>query len=74
MNESTDETDRAMHVARIVARAQQIFSAQPAYALEWLRTPLRPLGDISPIQLLIMDAAARAVEELLIAIEHGQFS
>jgi len=43
-------------------------------ALQWLRTSLPSLGDLSPIQLLMTDAGARAVQELLIAIEHGQFN
>src|ERR1700685_318822 len=56
---SGDEADRAVRVARIVARAQQIFSGKPAYALEWLRTALRSLGDRTPIQVLNSDAGAR---------------
>jgi putative toxin-antitoxin system antitoxin component (TIGR02293 family) len=70
---SRDEADRAVRVARIAARAQHVFSAKPAYALEWLRTAQRSLGDRTPIQLLVSDAGARAVEELLIGIEYGQF-
>jgi putative toxin-antitoxin system antitoxin component (TIGR02293 family) len=71
---SSEEADRAVRVARIVARAQQVFSAKPAYALEWLRTALRSLGDRAPIQVLNSDTGARAVEELLIGVEYGQFS
>ena len=70
---SRGEADRAVRVARIAARAQQVFSAKPVYALEWLRTAQRSLGDRTSIQLLVSDAGARAVEELLIGIEHGQF-
>jgi putative toxin-antitoxin system antitoxin component (TIGR02293 family) len=70
---SRDEADRVVRVARIAARAQQVFSAKPVYALEWLRTAQRALGDRTPIQLLVSDAGARAVEELLIGIEYGQF-
>jgi putative toxin-antitoxin system antitoxin component (TIGR02293 family) len=70
---SSDEADRAVRVARIVAHAQQVFSAKPAYALEWLRTAVGSLGDRSPLQVLTSDTGARAVEELLIGIEYGQF-
>jgi putative toxin-antitoxin system antitoxin component (TIGR02293 family) len=70
---SPDEADRAVRVARIVAHAQQVFSAKPAYALDWLRTALGSLGDRSPLQVLTSDTGARAVEELLIGIEYGQF-
>jgi len=70
---SRDEADRVVRVARIAARAQRVFSAKPVYALEWLRAAQPPLGDRTPIQVLVSDAGARAVEELLIGIEHGQF-
>ena len=60
-------------LARIAARAQRVFSAKPVYALEWLRAAQPPLGDRTPIQVLVSDAGARAVEELLVGIEHGQF-
>lgn len=70
---SPDEADRVVRVARIAARARQVFSAKPVYAMEWLRTTQRSLGDRSPIQILVSDTGARAVEELLIGIEHGQF-
>ena len=70
---SRDEADRVVRVARIAARAQRVFSAKPVYALEWLRTAQRSLGDRTPIHVLVSDAGARAVEELLIGIEYGQF-
>ena len=53
---SAIKSQRASGAARIVARAQQVFSAKPAYALEWLRTALRSLGDRAPIQVLNSDA------------------
>ncbi len=70
---SAAEADRAVRVARVTARAQQVFSARPAYAREWLRATQRALGDRSPFQVLTTDAGTRAVEEILLGIEHGQF-
>ena len=70
---SRDEADRVVRVARIVARAQQVFGAKPVYAMEWLRSAQRGFGDRTPIQMLVSDSGARAVEELLIGIGHGQF-
>src|SRR6266566_3634918 len=46
---------------------------RPAYAREWLRATQRALGDRSPFQVLTTDAGTRAVEEILLGIEHGQF-
>jgi putative toxin-antitoxin system antitoxin component (TIGR02293 family) len=71
---SADEADRAVRVARVAARAQQIFGANPKYAEEWLRTPQRSLGDRAPLQMLASESGARVVEELLLGIEHGMFA
>ncbi|MDE2050888.1 MAG: DUF2384 domain-containing protein, partial [Gammaproteobacteria bacterium] len=62
---------RAARIARVAARALQVFGARPEYAQEWLRTPQRVLGGRPPVQLLGRDAGAPAVEELLLALEHG---
>ncbi|MGH8327855.1 MAG: type II RES/Xre toxin-antitoxin system antitoxin [Steroidobacteraceae bacterium] len=71
---SAEEADRAVRVARVAARAQQVFSGKPDYAQEWLRTPQRALGDRSPIEVLSREAGARAVEEILLGLEHGIFA
>lgn len=68
---SAEEADRAVRIARVAARAQQVFGARPEYAQEWLRAPQRALGDRPPIRLLGRESGARAVEELLLALEHG---
>lgn len=68
---SNEEADRAVRVARTAARAQKIFGGKPEYVLEWLRTPQRTLGERSPFQVLTSEAGARAVEEILLGIEHG---
>lgn len=34
---SSEEADKAVRVARVTARAQQVFAGQPAYAVAWLR-------------------------------------
>jgi len=71
---SADEADRAVRIARIVARAQQVFSGKPEYANEWLRMSQRALGERSPLQVLTSESGARAVEEILLGIEHGFFA
>lgn len=68
---TAEEADRVVRIARVAARAQQVFGARAEYAQEWLRTPQHTLGDRSPIQLLGRESGARAVEELLLALEHG---
>jgi len=59
---------------RIKRRAQRLFAGAPAYAQEWLRTPQAQLGELSPLQALKSDSGARAVEDILLGIEHGVFA
>jgi putative toxin-antitoxin system antitoxin component (TIGR02293 family) len=71
---SSEEADKAVRIARVTARAQQVFAGQPDYASVWLREPKSELGDRTPLQLLVTESGARAVEEQLIGIEHGMFA
>jgi putative toxin-antitoxin system antitoxin component (TIGR02293 family) len=71
---SSEEADKAVRVARITARAQQVFAAQPSYGAAWLREPKSSLGDRTPLQALATESGALAVEELLVGIEHGMFA
>lgn len=68
---SSEEADRAVRIARVAARAQQVFAGRPAYAQEWLRAPQAGLGERAPLQALASESGARAVEEILLGIEHG---
>jgi putative toxin-antitoxin system antitoxin component (TIGR02293 family) len=65
---------QAFRIACVTARAQQVFAGQPSYASAWLRQPNSSLGERIPLQLLTTESGALAVEELLIAIEHGMFA
>ena len=71
---SSEEADKAVRVARVTARARQVFAGQSAYAAAWLRQPNTSLGDRTPLQLLATESGALAVEEQLIGIEHGMFA
>jgi putative toxin-antitoxin system antitoxin component (TIGR02293 family) len=62
-----------IRVARVAARAQQVFAGQPVYAAAWLREPKSSLGDRTPLQLLATESGALVVEEQLAGIEHGMF-
>jgi len=70
---SPEEADKAVRVARVSARAQQVFGGKPEYAAAWLREPKSALGERTPMQALATESGALAVEELLIGIEHGLF-
>ena len=71
---SREEADKTVRIARVSARAQQVFGGEPDYAANWLRTVNPTLGDRTPMQALITESGALAVEELLIGIEHGMFA
>ncbi len=66
------ETDRAMRLARIVTEVERIF-ADADKAAQWLRRPNGSLNEQSPLALLWSEAGARAVEDVLIRIDHGMF-
>lgn len=71
---SPEEADKTVRIARVTARAQGVFGGKPGYTGEWLRTPLEAIGGRTPLQALASESGARAVEELLIGIEHGMFA
>jgi putative toxin-antitoxin system antitoxin component (TIGR02293 family) len=70
---SSEEADKTVRVARVVARAQQVFGGKPDYAADWLRSPNPALGGRTPMHALVTESGALAVEELLLGIEHGIF-
>jgi putative toxin-antitoxin system antitoxin component (TIGR02293 family) len=71
--QSSEEADKTVRVARVTARAQQVFAGQPAYAAAWLRETKSSVGDPTPLQLLATESGALVVEEQLAGIEHGMF-
>ncbi len=70
---SREKADKVRRIARVTARAQQVFSGNAEYAADWLRSPKSALGERTPMQALKSESGALAVEELLVGIEHGLF-
>jgi len=70
---SREESDKAVRVARVTVKAEQVFG-EPERAWRWLREPKRRFNGKSPIELLATDAGARLVEEMIGQIEHGMFA
>ena len=68
-----DETERAVRLGRIMAKAREVFEDASA-AADWLTEPVRALGGHTPVELCATDAGAREVEQTLGRIEHGVFS
>jgi len=69
---TTAETDRAIRLARIVTEAERVFGDSEKAGL-WLRRDNGALGGQAPLSLLKTEAGARAVDEILIRIDHGMY-
>ena len=67
-----DESDRLARVARVLALAEETFGDREA-ARTWLRRSNRALAGQAPLELLDTDGGARAVEAVLVRVEHGVF-
>jgi putative toxin-antitoxin system antitoxin component (TIGR02293 family) len=67
------ESDRLLRYARLFARTKEVFASDDA-AREWLHSPARALGYVSPLEFAETEAGARETENLLGRIEHGVFS
>jgi putative toxin-antitoxin system antitoxin component (TIGR02293 family) len=67
---SVGESDRAVRVARLMALAASVFGSAER-GLGWLRSPLTRFDGAAPMTLLVTEAGARLVEDLLIQIDEG---
>jgi len=68
-----DEAERAIRVARLLARATEVFEDRDE-AAAWFSEPLNELGGKTPLECCALEAGAREVEQTLGRIEHGVFS
>ena len=68
-----EESARLVRVARVVARAEEVFE-EPNTAMDWLRAANATLGGSTPLSLLDTDIGAEAVMNTLGRIEHGVFA
>ena len=62
--------DRLYRMARLYALAREVTGGEDA-ARQWLRSPQFGLQGQTPLELMLTEAGAREVEELLGRIEHG---
>jgi putative toxin-antitoxin system antitoxin component (TIGR02293 family) len=66
-------SDRLYRMARVAARAQDVFESADT-ATSWLKRPNRGLNGRAPVDLLDTDAGTEQVVELLDRIEYGVYS
>ena len=67
---TSSESDRLYRVTRLFGRALAVLGDE-AEARQWMRTPKRALGGVSPLMMARTDAGAQEVEDLLGRTEHG---
>lgn len=67
---SQEESDRAVRVARITTYAEQVFG-ESERAWRWLRKPKHRFDGKTPIEMLVTEAGARLVEEMIAQIDNG---
>ena len=66
-----NESDRLLRVARLFAKALDLFEGDAEAAQEWFHRPARGLGGEPPIELAVTDLGTREVEALIDRLEHG---
>jgi putative toxin-antitoxin system antitoxin component (TIGR02293 family) len=69
---STEVSEKVLRAARVRNLATALFTTDAAIH-QWLSKPDSALGSMAPIDLLDTDLGAREVENLLVALAHGQF-
>lgn len=69
-NLTTEESDRAVRLLRILVIAEDTFDDE-SKARAWLRRPLMSLNNRTPLETAQTEVGARVVEEILAAITYG---
>jgi putative toxin-antitoxin system antitoxin component (TIGR02293 family) len=70
---STDESDKAIRLAKILAQATSTFG-DPDKAMAWLRKAQTRFGGKSALDMASTEHGARLVEEALVQIDEGYFA
>jgi putative toxin-antitoxin system antitoxin component (TIGR02293 family) len=70
---TTEESAKVLRVARVAARAAEVFEDLAA-AIEWMKTPNKALGGATPLSLVDTDVGAETVMDTLGRIEHGVYA
>jgi putative toxin-antitoxin system antitoxin component (TIGR02293 family) len=66
-----DESDRLIRVARVFARAVELFCGDVSPAREWLSRPQPALGGCTPLDYAATELGSREVENVIGRLEYG---
>lgn len=67
---TSDESERLLRGARVFGNTLRLFDGDRDYAVEWLMTMQRALGEV-PADLIHTEVGTREVERVLGALQHG---
>ncbi|WP_028209043.1 antitoxin Xre/MbcA/ParS toxin-binding domain-containing protein [Paraburkholderia nodosa] len=67
---STDESDKAIRLARIVAQTETVSGSQEK-AMNWLRDGKERFAGKTPLEMAATEHGARLVEDALVQIDEG---
>lgn len=68
------ESDRLLRTSRIFGHALRLFEGDGSAARTWMWSPLRALGNISPLDACRSELGASEVDKIIGRLEHGVFS
>lgn len=71
---SPDESERVARLVRVFDAAVQLFNGDKDAAWQWLRNPVKALGNIAPVTLVSTESGAIEVIDLIGRLEHGVWS
>jgi putative toxin-antitoxin system antitoxin component (TIGR02293 family) len=67
------EAERHLRFSRVLEKATNLFEGDEVAARAWLERPCKALGNVSPLGVAETEHGARAVEDLIMQMEHGVF-
>ncbi|MBB5546568.1 type II RES/Xre toxin-antitoxin system antitoxin [Paraburkholderia fungorum] len=70
---STEESDKAIRLAKIVAQAEAVFGDQEK-AVRWLRRQQTRFAGKNALEMMATEQGGRLVEEALVQIDEGYFA
>jgi len=69
-----DEGDRLYRLAEIFGAILELFEGDMTGAQRWLVSPVRGLGGVRPVDMVVTSAQTNAVLDLIGRLEHGVFA
>ncbi len=68
------ESDRLLRTSRVFGNALQLFEGDARAARVWMLTPVRALGNVSPLVACRSELGASEVDRVIGRLEHGVFT